>query len=220
MSKDQEVADSKVFTVYSWFQTEMCKVGRKIKFPKCSDKTKTYQFRWTKNFVNKCYNELDLNDEIVYFLISDMVGYAKNQKLLNKGTQILCMSNIIDICYQGLENMAEDEVSLIEELTSCHNFLYEQTNDKDILVHRLTEAEKGCSNLLYWHNLGYLTEVYMALSKNCSQALTKLPKEEKEELPTQFELFRICTHVVSDDLLPRLKVILGSDLRIPPTIKS
>lgn len=221
MSNDLEIADVKVFTVYSWFQNEMRRVGRKIKLPKCKDQTKTYQFRWTKSFVSKCYGEWELDDQTINMLIGDIVDYAKSRKLLDRGTQILSMGNITDICYKGLKTLAADEVSLIDEVGSCHKFLHQQAHDKDTLVRRLVESDSGgCSNLLYWYNQGHLTEVYMALSKSCSQALSKLPKMEKEELPSGFELLRICTHTVSNDLLPKLRAVMGSDLRIPPTVTS
>lgn len=218
MSSDTAIPDSKVFTVYSWFQDEMGRIGRKIKFPKCSDRTKTYQFRWTKSFVNKCYNELELDDKMVRILIADIVDYAKKKKVLDRGTQILCMGNITDVCYESLRGLADDEASLIEELRSCRAFLCEQANDKNTLVCRLVEASPGgFSNLLYWYNQGYLTEVFMALSKDCSRALARLPQGERQELPSKTALFRICTHTVSEDLLPQLKAVMGSDLRIPPT---
>ena len=220
MSSDTTITDFKVFTVYSWFKDEMGRAGRKIKLPKCSDPTKTYQFRWTKSFANKCYNELGLDDKIVKILIGDIVNYAKRKRVLDRGTQILCMSNITDICYEGLKTLADDEASLIEELRSCRIFLREQVNDKNTLVCKLVEPSPGgFSNLLFWFNQGYLTEVFMALSKTCSQALARLPEGEKQELPSKFKLFRICTHTVSQDLLPQLQAVMGEDLRIPPTAK-
>lgn len=217
MSEDLKIPDSKVYTVYSWFQSEMRRAGRKISFPKCKDKTKTYQFRWTRSFVVKC-KELGLDDKLTNMLISDIVSYAKKNNLLNRGTQILCMGNITDVCYQGLKELASDEAFLIEELRSCRNFLLDQINDKNILVCKLVESGPGgFSNLLHWYNLGHLTEVFMALSKSCNQALSRLPEEERAELPSSFSLLRICTHTVSNDLLPQLTAIMGSDLRVPPT---
>lgn len=219
-ANQEELTDIKIFTVYSWFQSEMHRVGRKIKLPKCKDPTKTYQYRWTKNFVHKC-NEWGLDDKTIAMLVGNMVDYAKRQKLLDRGTQILSMGNIADICYQGLKTLDDDEASLIEELRSCNGFLDGQLHNKNNLVRRLIESDSGgCSNLLFWYNQGHLTEVYMALSKGCNKALAKLPLTEKEELPSNFELFRICTHTVSNELLPKLKEIMGSDLRIPPTISN
>ena len=218
MSSDTTISDSKVFTVYSWFQDEMRRIGRKINLPKCRDQTKTYQFRWTRTFANRCYNELSLDDKVVRILIASIVDYAKKKKVLDRGTQILCMSNIADICYQSLKDLADDESSLIMELRSCRDFLREQTNDKNTLVCELVEPSPGgFSNLLYWYNQGFLTEVFMALSIDCSRALARLPEGERQELPSRTALFRICTHTVSEDLLPQLKAVMGSDLRIPPT---
>lgn len=215
-----EVTDSLVFTVYSWFQSSMRNVGRKIDFPRCSDKTKTYQFRWTKRFVDRCYNELHLNEEIIKYLINDIVSYAKRRNLLAKGTQLLCMKNIVDICCHSIKQMVDDESSLIEELRSCRDFLLEQTNDKNTLTHILVEpvSEGGCSNLVYWYNLGYLTETYLALSKKCSGSISKLPLDEQSELPSRIKLLRICTHAVSGDLISILESVMGADLRIPPTV--
>lgn len=219
MSVDQEITDAKVFTVYSWFQSEMYKAGRKIKFPKCRDQTKTYQFRWTKHFVNKCYNEWGLDDKIVGMLLADLVIYAKSHKLLDRGTQLLSLNNIIDICYRGMRCLAEDESSLIVELKSCHEFINEHLSDKNNRVCRLIESKTGgCSNLLYWHNLGHVTEVYIALSKSCIEALARLPQNERAEFPSSLELLRICTHTVTKELLPQLQAVLGPDLRVPPTV--
>lgn len=220
MSQDLEIDNLKVFTVYSWFQAEMRKSKRKISFPKCADKTKTYQFRWTKTFVDKCYNDFELDDRTVKVLISNIVSYAKRQNILRKGTQLLCMNNIIDICVQSIRDIAEDEASLISELRSCTMFLDSQVTNKNNLVRRLVEpvSTGGCSNFVYWYNLGHLTEVYVALSKSCNKALTKLPLDERAELPTQFELYRLCSQLVSPDMIDKLKPILGSDLRMPPTL--
>jgi len=219
MPKQCDITDAKVFTVYSLFQQAMQRAGRKIQFPRCADKTKTYQFRWTNNFTQKCYQEYDLDDTVVGYLISDIVDYAKKRRLLNKGTQLLCMNNIVDICVKSVESLASDEASLIEELRSCREFLYDQVTDKNILVRTLVEpvSQGGCSNIVYWYNLSRLSEVYLALSKTCIKAMAKLPPEDRTELPSKFELLRICTHTVSSDILPQLQAVMGSDLRIPPT---
>jgi uncharacterized protein (DUF983 family) len=219
MPKQYEIDNTKVFTVYSLFQQAMLKAGRKIQFPRCSDKTKTYQFRSTKNFTQKCYEEYGLDDTVVGFLISDIVSYAKKRNLLNKGTQLLCMNNVVDICVKSIESLAADEAFLIEELRSCRAFLRDQAIDKNILVRTLLEPvnQGGSSNIVYWYNLGRLSETYLALSRTCNKAMTKLSPQERTELPSRFELLRICTHTVSSDLLPQLQAVMGSDLRIPPT---
>lgn len=217
MSKKIEITDSLVFTVYSWFQSAMHGAGRKIKFPRCSDKTKTYQFRWTKKFCDRCYNEFGLDDKTVKALVYEVVGYAKSRKLLDRGTQILCMGNVADICYETITSMMDEEQSLIYEMQSCHRFLYDQVSNKDNLVRNLKKlSENGYPNIVNWYHLGHITDVYLALSKPCRRVLSSLTDEQREGIPGNFELLRVCTHVTSDrDLLPRLRKVFGSDLRLP-----
>lgn len=216
-----EITNDAVFTVYSWFQSAMKQAGRYIKFPKCKDKTKTYQFRWTKSFADKCYNDLGLDNATIKRFVYDIVVYAKQNRVLDRGTQILTMDNIIDICYNSIQSNQEEEDSLISELSRCHDFLQEQENDKDILVRILSEpvSEGGYTNLVYWCELGYLTPTYLALSMTCQRALKLLPKSERSDLPSDFELFKICTHTVTRDMVPSFEDVLGSDLRIPPTAR-
>lgn len=217
MSKKTEITDSLVFTVYSWFQSAMHSAGRNIKFPKCSDKTKTYQFRWIKRFCDKCYNEFGLDNKTVKALTYEVVRYAKSHKILDRGTQMLSMRNIADICYETITDMMDEEQSLINEMQSCQRFLYSQVDDKDNPVRNLKRlSENGYPNIVNWYLLGHITEVYLALSKSCRRALSSLTDEQKEGLPSNFELLKICTYVTSDrDLLPKLKKIFGPDLRLP-----
>lgn len=217
MSKKTEITDSLVFTVHAWLQSAMRGAGRNIKFPKCSDRTKTYQFRWTKRFCERCYNEFDLDDKTVNALVYEIVRYAKSHKLLDRGTQVLSLGNVADICYETITDMMDEERSIIREMHSCHSFLRGQANGKDNLVRNLKQlSENGYPNIVNWYHLGHITEVYLALSKPCRRVLSSLTDEQKEGLPSSFELLRICTHVTSDrDLLPKLKEILGRDLRLP-----
>jgi hypothetical protein len=220
MPEKIDITDSLVFTVHAWFQDEMHSVGRKISFPKCSDRTKTYQFRWTKKFVDKCYNEFNLSDKVIKVLLCDIAHYAKRRNLLSKGTQLLCMNNVIDICHHSIQTIIDNEASLIMEVRSCHEFVCDQVNNKNILVRTLTTpiSEGGYSKLVYWYNLGRLTDTYLALSKTCNKAMSQISADERSELPSKIELLRICTYAVSRESLHDLKSVLGSDLRVPPTI--
>tara|TARA_R100001244_G_scaffold25113_3_gene25521 strand:+ start:28715 stop:29386 length:672 start_codon:yes stop_codon:yes gene_type:complete len=222
MSDKLEIADSQVFTVYEWFQAAMKIAGRKTNFPRCSDPTKTYQFRWTKAFVTRCTNELEIDDKVMKALVYDMVAYAKREDLLNKGTQILSLSNIADICHHSIVNMMNDESSVIREIRSCHQFLLDQVGGKDISIHILKNPNElnGIPNVVYWYNLDYITEVYMALSAPCIKAINRIPPEFRSDLPTNFELLRICTHVLMDpDIAPVAKEIMGNNLRMLKTLR-
>lgn len=211
------ITDALVFTVYSWFQSAMKSVGRSIKFPRCSDQTKTYQFRNIKSFVNRCYNDLGLDEKTVRALVYDVVKYAKQKNLLSMGTRVLLMESVIDICVRTMKSMMDDEEALIRELISSRDFLLAQADSKDKPVRVLIEpSSSGMPNIMYWYNLGHLSDSFLALSKTCRKALTQIPIEHREELPSDVTLLRMCIHATSDtDILPKLQEVLGSDLRIP-----
>jgi len=219
-SKSIEIKDSTLFTIHEWFQEAMGRVGRKVKLPRCKDPIKTYYFRALRSYANKCYNDFGLDDRTIRILTMDIVEYAKSHNLLNKGAQMLCMNSVVDICYHSINNSIENESFLIKELYHCHRFVMRQAGNKDSLVRLMQEsASGGYSRIVQWYHCGYITPLYLALSKRCMKALSRIPRDERQELPKDIDLLLMCTHVVSNDLIPKLKEVLGSDLRIPPTAK-
>ena len=222
MTDQHEVTDSSVFTAYSWFQSAMLAAGRKINFPKCSDKTKTYQFRWTKAFVNRCYNDLGIDDKIMKALVYDMVIYAKSERLLNKGTQILSLANIADICFKSMSEMMNEELSLIREIRSCHQFINDQLDVKDspVRILKSLNEKNGIPNIVHWYDLGHITDVYIALSKPCIKALNNIQIEFRSFFPSNVDLLRTSINVMSDkDLSPIIQDIMGKNLRVPRLLR-
>jgi len=217
--KMSEIPDSMVFTIYEWFQSAMRRHGRKVSWPKCKDVKKTYQYRAIHKYTQKCSDELELDNKVIKILTYNIVDYAKRKGLLAKGAQMLCMDLVVDLCYQSIKDMIEDESSLMLEISCCHSFIADQVDSKDNLVRLMVEpiSDGGYSRIVYWYNLGYITPLYVAISKKCIKALSKIPQSERQELPNDIELFRICTHTVSSDTVEGLKEILGADLRVPPT---
>lgn len=215
------IPDSTIFTIFDWFQMAMRAHKRRIKWPKCKDVKKTYLFRALKSFAEKCYIDLELDDKTVRVLVYRIVEYAAYKKLLNKGAQMLCMDLIIDLCYQSIQDLAEEEMSLVSEIQSCHNYLSSQLDSKDNPVHSMIEpvSQGGYPKLIYWYQLGHLTPTYLALNKNCIKALSKISESDKDDLPSNRELFKMCMSTVCSDNVRDLKKIMGSDLRIPPTLK-
>lgn len=199
----------------------MRKHGRKIKWPQCKDKRKTYQYRAVASYAKKCYEDLELDDKTVKVLTFNIVEYAKRKNLLSKGAQMLCMDVIVDICYDSISEIIEEESSLVSELRHCHRFVMDQINSKDNLVRLMAEPinEGGYPRLVMWYNQGHVTPHYLALNRKCARALSKIPQSDKEDLPDALELFKMCTFLVSPDMVDKLKGVLGKDLRIPPTLE-
>lgn len=216
---ERDITDEFVLLIYGWFQSAMRSVGRSTNMPHCVDITKTYTFRAVQTFAHKCYDQWELDDKTIRALVYDVVKYAAKQGLLSKGTQVLNMGTVLDICRKGLKDTIEAENNLVTELERCDRFV--NTIGKDNLVHKLVKPVTvgGYSQLVFWFNQGYLTSTYIALSRPCLKALHALSMAERSELPSDSELLRICTHTVADDTLTELQRILGADLRIPPTVR-
>lgn len=212
--------DSFVFTVYDWFRSAMAKSGRKINCSKTTDFTKTYQYRWIKTFVEKC-NQLNLDEKTVKYLIYDMVDYAKRNDLLSKGTQILLMSNLVDICHHSLKTLIAEEHELIREILYCHRFLVDQAGGKDIQVQMLISTTNRVPNILLWFDQGRLTNNYLALSSVCLKALQLLESHHRSMFPSNFDLLKLYSHIMLDQNLgDKIESIMGSTLRKIKTQKT
>src|SRR5277367_6078887 len=152
-----EVSEDLVLAIYGWFLSAMRSVGRNVKPPHCKDVSKTYQFRWIKTFADRCFYEWQLDNTTTKMLVYDVVRYAADRGLLNKGAQVLCMGTILDICRRSLQEAVEADISLTAQLTRCQTFLTDKS--KDNLVQFLVEPVNigGYSHSVYWFNQGYLT---------------------------------------------------------------
>jgi hypothetical protein len=215
----REIDNEFVLTIYGWFQSAMRSVGRNPKLAQARNVANTYAFRNVKMFAERCYNKWELDDRAVRTLVYDIVKYADREGILNKGTMMLNMGTVLEICKKSLQESIEAEENLATELSRCKAFLDEV--GKDNLATKLVQPVTigGYSYLVYWFNLGYLTPTYIAISRRCLKAVHALPLSERNELPDDSELLRICTHTVANDNVNELREIMGQDLRVPPTVR-
>lgn len=211
----REITDELVLTIYSWFQSAMRSVGRDAKLPQARNVANTYPFRATKLFAERCYNELGLDDKTIRGLLYDIVKYAAKEGILSKGAQMLVMGTITDICRKSIEDTIEAEANLALEIQRCKQFM--STVGHENLIEPVSVG--GFSKFVYWFNLGYITPTYVAISRSCMKALNALPASDRNELPSDSELLRICTHTVANDTVDELRKMMGTDLRVPPTVR-
>lgn len=209
------VPDAMVFSVFGWFQDAMSRVGRRVSWPKCKDLKKTYSFRAIQSFIIKCREEFELDDRAMKLLVYDIAEYAKTNKLLDKGTQLLSMKIVVDICYHSLKSLIEHESLIVLELRHCHQFILDQLPDKNNLVRQMVEpmSEGGYSKLYYWYDVGHITPLYLALSRKCLKAIDQLSEHERSSMPSKHALFQLALQTVSADMVDKYKSIFGDDLR-------
>jgi len=198
--------DEDVLSMYQWFKQAMLSVGRKVQDSRASDHSKTYQYRAVKKFVDKA-REFGLNKNQMQTLVKEIVNYAKDKKLLYRGTAVLNMSDIFSICCKRLETSVESTESLIELIGAA-----KATVESGGPLH-VSERIGGYSRLYSLINSNAIPIEYIAVSKQCATALEHLTSDERSMLPSATNLLRVRIRLLIDkNTRDRLGQILGSDL--------
>jgi hypothetical protein len=192
--------------MYLWFKQAMLSVGRKVKDSQCSDPSKTYQYRAVSQFVDKA-REFGLDKNQMQTLVKEIVKFAKDRKLLYRGTAILNMSDIFSICCKRLEMSVESTDSLIQSIESAKAVVESGTP-----LH-IAERVGGYSRLYSLINSNAIPVEYLAVSRQCAAALERLTSDERGMLPSATDLLRVRVRLLIDKhTRDKLGNILGSDL--------
>jgi hypothetical protein len=198
--------DDDVLAMYQWFKQSMLSVGRKVKDSRCSDHSKTYQYRAVSKFVDKA-REFGLDKNQMQTLVKEIVSFAKDKKLLYRGTAILNMSDIFSICCKRLETSVESTESLINLIESA-----KATIESGGSLH-ISERVGGYSRLYSLINSNAIPIEYLAISKQCAVALEHLTSDERSMLPSTTDLLRVRIRLLIDkNTRDQLITILGNDL--------
>lgn len=196
--------------IYKWYQNAMAGVGRKIVMPANTDPEKTYQYRAVCRF-GKMMEEWGLSENLTRSLVRAIVRYGKRKNLLGKGTQLLNMKSIVNICHDMLiEEMARSD-TFIRELRTSKEFLANHADITELLVTK--EQKNGYTNITRWFRAGDLSLGFISLSLNCRRAISLLPIDDRDEFPSDTELLRNRISFLADpELRLRIQEVMGDDL--------
>jgi len=200
------VKDDPVATIFRQFRTEMKSVGRKINFPQNTPPEKTYLYRSLKCFAEKV-DEWEMSHDMSHTMISLVVRYAKDHNMLDRGAALLTMRSILDICHKQLSMQLDEREDAHSNLQRCRDFL----DNQDLSARR---RPGGYCNLTVWYQTGQLSLAFLSVSKSCLAALSKLPKSERSELPSKYDLLKsrialLCT----EENRVAVRKIMGADLQ-------
>lgn len=210
---EHELSHNEIMVIYRWFQSSMHKAGRTVKMPANTDSTKTYQYRWIKKFANRAVNEWHLDMKTIKILVDSIVAYGGRNNLLDQGTNILNMNNVLNICVNTLESAIHRSDNIISSAIACKAYL-ERHNLRTAADLAAARRTGGYSNLVCLVESGIITIEYLALSRKCNEALEM--SVGREQLPTIRELFKIRARLLLDkDMKAQLKDIFGTDLQSP-----
>lgn len=196
--------------IYQWYQNAMAGVGRKIVMPANTNPEKTYQYRAVCRFA-KQVEEWKLSEHSTRALIRAIIQYGKRKNLLSKGTQLLNMKSVLNICHDMLKEEIARNNRFIKELESSKKLINGHSDIVGLLVTK--EQKNGYTNIARWYRAGDLTLGFISLSMNCRQAISLLPYDEREEFPSDTQLLRNRIAFLADpELRTRIHQVMGDDL--------
>lgn len=211
------VDQSKILNVYETFKFAAAKCKRYINFPKNTDPTKTYAWRYLQNFVRRC-EEQDIEDDLIPEMVNAIV-HASNRdgSLARRGIAVLDQRDIISVGIAKLEREAQQEQEGIDEIKRSYAFLLKQKTErnKKTLYDLLIEKQKlgGRANIIRWYESRHIGVGFLALSKSCKDALKYLNEDQRSLLPNDRSLRQIRIKVLMDSDKKRiLKNILNKEL--------
>lgn len=108
--------------VWEWCFDIYLKHNIRLKFPKNTDYTKTYQWRYVKSICNK-FNEWEFDRDTAIAFIEIAVAYAKELKVLEKGLAVLHQGNMLNICYERLRSKDNDKENLLARLQYSYDHM-------------------------------------------------------------------------------------------------
>lgn len=198
-----------VMLIYKWFCSAMRNAGRKESFPKGTDPRKTYKYRALQKFA-KDVEKWGFDNTTTKSMVESVVAYGKQHNILSKGTQILNMKSVLEICLKDLERKAEETDNVIAAIERCHAYLVDGgIND----VKSLASPERigGMSRLAMLLTSGKMPRSYLAISRVARAALYRIA--ERDQYPSDRELRRVRARLLYDVASrTKLESVLSSDL--------
>jgi len=203
--------------VWLWCQDAYAKHGCRLRFPKDTNPQKTYQWRYAARLAEKL-EEWDFDEQTSKAFIELAVGYVKEHKLLRKGLSVFFQTNILQVCYDRIDDYCRGSVDKITVLERSRDFVDAKLHNRsrcNLLLDRSRLDEYA--NIVEWFESHKIGTLYLALSKSCASALAKLAESAPEQrglLPSSADLFCLRSEIVNDDVeRQKAEEILGSDWR-------
>jgi len=210
----KSVDQNRTWQIWQWCSDAYLRYGHRLALPANTDPCKTYQWRYVTAISGK-FDEWGFDDQTAQKFINLAVEYAKKINMLWKGLAVLHQNNMLDKCYEMLQNEIDTNNHIIEGLKRSKDWVDRQTNKTssiDILLSR--PNEDAFCNLTMWYRSNKITDLYLALSKKCCQALTMLDKVERSVFPSKSHLYMMRTELSGNvHVLKAARQILFDDWR-------
>jgi len=199
--------------VLNWCIEAFRLYGHKLKLPEGTNPQKTYHWRYAGKLADK-FREWEFDEPTSRAFLSTAAQYLKERKMLHKGLTGLLQRNMLEVCLQKLERQIDKHQKIVDKLTVSCNFINNKKykNREHALLSR--SGFDMPYNIVEWYQNGYIFDIFLALSKSAWTAMSKLPTNQRSELPKLSDLICLRIDVINDeDLNQQTKQVLGNDWR-------
>lgn len=204
-----------IWKVWHLCSDSYLRYGIRLSFPKHTDPTKTYQWRYCRSLAEK-FEGWNFDDVTSGRFIDLAVKHAKTIGVLRKGLAVMHQGNMVELVYKQLQEEATQDDQSIDSLKHTKIWFDAQIGDNDpiaVLLDR-QHADSFC-NIVIWNQANKLPPLYISLSKSCCKALARLKDEdERNLLPSVIDLYRLRSGFTEDtNCLKHARSIFGRDWR-------
>jgi hypothetical protein len=209
------ISEDKLMKIWQWCHDAYLQYGIKLNFPKGTDPTKTYQWRYIKS-ISKKFEEWGFDDITSQRYIQIVVSQAKKHNILRKGLAALHQKHMLEYCYNILSNQIIDNKSIQKHLTTVKSWYDAKIQDQEALNVLLKRSSKrALPNLIIWYQSSQLDDLFISLSKACGLAARSIKDEaEKRLIPSSTTLYLVRNEFLSETNNSQFaKQLFGSDWR-------
>lgn len=215
-----ETKTRRIIRVYKILKQILKRYGKSVSFPKKTDPSKTYSWRFLAKFVDE-FDKLELSDDALKGVLEAVVDDAKRRGLLNCGVAVLSKVDLLAAFNRKLEREVEDEKQTTIDIERSHRFILrkldeERVKDKHLTLLALLSKRthpRAYANITRWSQSGELSTGYIAVSKICRKALRSLDEHELNLYPTLLQFKCIRLRIIShQNVVVKLRDLLGGDL--------
>lgn len=210
----------RIIQVYKTFKRILKRYGRNISFPKDTDPSKTYSWRFLSKFIDD-YDKLGLDDSMMNPIIEQLIREADHRKMLRCGISILSKFDLLQLAHDKLKYELQQQKHIIDEIIKSHQFVSTQldqkrTKDPCLTIEQMLSYQpnrRSYANITRWFESGYLALGYIAISRSCKRAISKLDEQQQQIFPDPLQFMAVRLRLLSDQQhVGRMRQLLGKDL--------
>lgn len=156
-------------------------------------------------------DEWGLSEATAFRLVDAMVEHAsRHGQLRDRGLYILTSEKILEIGLKSINQRNQTDAGIFNRIKQDVKFMQAYHDKVASLLKR--DTPKSSPSIIKWYMQGSISEYFIALSKSCGAAISKLTPFEKSLLPSMSRQLEIRSWSHSSAMLKnRIKLMMSDD---------